>query len=98
MEIVSNLYAGATLTLRKKRGFSVCSVAGSRSRDYQSNPHFQYGSALWELPTTGEHGSFFQGTVFSDPLHRIIRRKAVFSDVHQRLAWRLWESMKSLPY
>ena len=46
IEIVSNLNADAALTLRKKRGFSVCSVAGSRSRDYQSNPHFQCGIAL----------------------------------------------------
>ncbi|HJA77062.1 MAG TPA: hypothetical protein H9774_09425, partial [Candidatus Desulfovibrio gallistercoris] len=45
-EIVSNFPADAALTLRKKRGFSVCSVAGSRSRDYQSNPHFQCGIAL----------------------------------------------------
>ena len=37
IEIVSDLNADAALTLRKKRGFSVCSVAGSRSRDYQSN-------------------------------------------------------------
>ena len=41
-----NFNADAALTLRKKRGFSVCSVAGSRSRDYQSNPHFQCGIAL----------------------------------------------------
>ena len=46
MEIVSDFPADAALTLRKKRGFSVCSVAGSRSRDYQSNPHFQCGIAL----------------------------------------------------
>ena len=46
MEIVSNFPADAALTPRKKRGFSVCSVAGSRSRDYQSNPHFQCGIAL----------------------------------------------------
>ena len=46
IEIVSNFHADAALTLRKKRGFSVCSVAGSRSRDYQSNPHFQCGFAL----------------------------------------------------
>ena len=43
---MSNFNADAALTLRKKRGFSVCSVAGSRSRDYQSNPHFQCGIAL----------------------------------------------------
>ena len=43
---MSNFPADAALTLRKKRGFSVCSVAGSRSRDYQSNPHFQCGIAL----------------------------------------------------
>ena len=46
MEIVSNFHADAALTRRKKRGFSVCSVADSRSRDYQSNPHFQCGIAL----------------------------------------------------
>ena len=46
MEIVSNFHADAALIRRKKRGFSVCSVAGSRSRDYQSNPHFQCGIAL----------------------------------------------------
>ena len=40
IEIVSNFPADAALTLRKKRGFSVCSIAGSRSRDYRSNPHF----------------------------------------------------------
>ena len=45
-EIVSNFPADAALTLREKRVFSVCSVAGSRSRDYQSNPHFQCGIAL----------------------------------------------------
>ena len=49
IEIVSNFNADAALTLRKKRGFSVCSVAGSRSRDYQSNPHFQCGIALLTL-------------------------------------------------
>ena len=49
MEIVSNFHADAALTLRKKRGFSVCSVAGSRSRDYQSNPHFQCGIALTQI-------------------------------------------------
>ena len=54
--------------------------------------------AIWDLPTIGEHNSFFQGTVFSDPLHRICRGKAVFSDLHQRLASRFRESMKSLPY
>ena len=43
IEIVSNSNADAALILRKKRGFSVCSVAGSRSRDYQSDPHFQCG-------------------------------------------------------
>ena len=32
MGIVSNFHADAALTLREKRGFSVCSVAGSRSR------------------------------------------------------------------
>ena len=47
MEIVSNFPADAALTLRKKRGFSVCSVAGSRSRNYQSNPHFPCGIALF---------------------------------------------------
>ncbi len=47
IEIVSNFNAGAALTLRKKRAFSVCSVVGSRSRDYQSNPHFQCGIALF---------------------------------------------------
>ena len=46
IEIVSNFHADAALTLRKKRGFSVCSVAGSRSRDYQSDPHFQCGIGL----------------------------------------------------
>ena len=46
IEIVSNFNADAALALRKKRGFSVCSVAGSRSRDYPSNPHFQCGIAL----------------------------------------------------
>ena len=46
MGIVSNFHADATLTLREKRGFSVCSVAGSRSRDYQSDPHFPCGIAL----------------------------------------------------
>ena len=46
MEIVSNFHAGAAPTLRKKRGFSVCSVADSRSRDYPSNPHFHCGIAL----------------------------------------------------
>ena len=46
MEIVPNFHADAALTLRKKRGFSVCSVAGSRSRDYQSDPHFPCGIAL----------------------------------------------------
>ena len=46
MEIVSNFHADAALTLRKKRGFSVCSVAGSRSCDYQSDPHFPCGIAL----------------------------------------------------
>ena len=46
MEIVSNFHADAALTLRKKRGFSVCSVAGSRYCDYPSNPHFQCGIAL----------------------------------------------------
>ena len=45
IEIVSDFHADAALTLRKKRGFSVCSVAGSRSRDYPSNPHFQCGIA-----------------------------------------------------
>ena len=49
IEIVFNFNADAALTLRKKRGFSVCSVAGSRSRDYQSNPHFQCGIALMIL-------------------------------------------------
>ena len=45
-EIVSDFPADAALTPRKKRGFSVCSVAGRRSRDYRSNPHFQCGIAL----------------------------------------------------
>ena len=53
---------------------------------------------IWELPTIGEHGRIFQGTVFFDSLRRIIRGKAVFSDVHQRMACRLWERMKSLLY
>ena len=53
-EIVSNFPADAALTARKKRGFSVCSVAGSRSRDYQSNPHFQCGIALKRQPATAE--------------------------------------------
>ena len=44
-EIVSNSPAEAALTLRKKRGFSVCLVAGRRSRDYQSDPHFLWGIA-----------------------------------------------------
>ena len=43
---MSDFPAEAALTLRKKRGFSVCSVAGSRSRDDQSNPHFQWRIAL----------------------------------------------------
>ena len=46
IEIVSSFPADAAITLRKKRGFSVCSVAGSRSRDDQSNPHFPCGIAL----------------------------------------------------
>ena len=50
IEIVSNFNADAALTLRKKRGFSVCSVAGSRYCDYPSNPHFQCGIALRECP------------------------------------------------
>jgi len=40
IEIVFNFNADAALTLRKKRGFSLGSGAGSRSRDYQSNPTF----------------------------------------------------------
>ena len=50
MEIVSTFPADAALTRRKKHGFSMCSAAGSRSRDYQSNPHFQYGIALRHFP------------------------------------------------
>ena len=50
IEIVSDFHADAALTLRKKPVFSVCSVAGSRSRDYQSSPHFQWGIALNKRP------------------------------------------------
>ena len=50
IEIVSDFHADAARTLRKKRGFSVCSVAGSRSRDYQGDPHFQCGIALEHFP------------------------------------------------
>ena len=63
---MSNLPADAALTLRKKRGFSVCSVAGSRSRDYQSDPHFQCGIALrafsvWDASRSKTYGLPFRG-------------------------------------
>ena len=38
----------AALTRGEKPGFSVCSVADSRSRDYPSDPHFQCGIAQGE--------------------------------------------------
>ena len=54
MEIGHNFPADAALTPRKKRGFTVGSVAGSRSRDYQSNPYFQCGIALTGVCGVGE--------------------------------------------
>lgn len=48
IEIVSDLPADAALTRGEKPGFSVCSVADSRSRDYPSDPHFQCGIAQGE--------------------------------------------------
>ena len=55
MGIVSNFHADAALTLREKRGFSVCPVAGSRSHDYQSDPHFPCGIALAGACRTREY-------------------------------------------
>ena len=52
IEFVSNLHADAALTLWKKHGFSVRSVAGSSYRDGQSNPHFQCGIALCQRALT----------------------------------------------
>ena len=70
---MSNLPADAALTLRKKRGFSVCSVAGSRSRDYQSDPHFQCGIALrafsvWDASRSKTYGLPFRGKTAVMPL------------------------------
>lgn len=48
METMSDLPADAALTRGEKPGFSVCSVADSRSRDYPGDPHFQCGIAQGE--------------------------------------------------